>query len=229
MQMRFPFSLLVQLSCLRSLRTSLGGRCRRGVAGALPERPGTFHDGKRVIQERSGSNVPTVSYTRGNDLSGSMEGAGGIGGMLARSSGYSSGTGNWSTHNYYHADGNGNITYLETSAEALGAKYRYDPFGNIISQSGTLSAVNTYRFSSKECHDNSGLYYFLYRWYDPNTQRWMNRDPMGEDGDSNLYRFAKNDPEDKVDAFGEQTAPQPKPKPQPKPAPKPPVHPPNAS
>jgi hypothetical protein len=45
----------------------------------------------RVIQERDGSNNPLVSYTRGTDLSGSMEGAGGIGGLLARSSGYSSG------------------------------------------------------------------------------------------------------------------------------------------
>jgi hypothetical protein len=45
----------------------------------------------RMIQERNASNVPTVSYTRGTDLSGSLEGAGGIGGLLARSSGYSSG------------------------------------------------------------------------------------------------------------------------------------------
>ena len=35
----------------------------------------------RVIQER---NVPQVTYTRGLDLSGSLEGAGGIGGLLGR-------------------------------------------------------------------------------------------------------------------------------------------------
>ena len=44
-----------------------------------------IYDGWRVIQERDNSNTPTVSYTRGSDLSGSMEGAGGIGGLLARS------------------------------------------------------------------------------------------------------------------------------------------------
>ena len=49
--------------------------------------------------------TPTVSYTRGNDVSGTMEGAGGIGGLLARSSGYS--IGNFTTHNYYFCDGNG--------------------------------------------------------------------------------------------------------------------------
>lgn len=36
----------------------------------------------RVIQERNASNVPTVSYTRGSDLSVSLEGAGGIGGWI---------------------------------------------------------------------------------------------------------------------------------------------------
>src|SRR5947208_7584567 len=134
----------------------------------------------RVIQERNGSNTPLVSYTRGTDLSGSLEGAGGIGGLLARSTGYLSG--NWSTHNFYHADGNGNITYLVNSSQALAASYRYDPYGNTISSSGTLAGANVYRFSSKEIHANSGMYYYGYRFYDPNLQRWINRDPFGEQG-----------------------------------------------
>ena len=44
-----------------------------------------IYDGNRVIQERDVNNTPTVTYTRGPDLSGTMEGAGGIGGLLARS------------------------------------------------------------------------------------------------------------------------------------------------
>ena len=56
-----------------------------------------IYDGMRVIQERTSANTPTVSYTRGRDLSGSLEGAGGIGGLRARSHGYSGG--NWRTHN----------------------------------------------------------------------------------------------------------------------------------
>jgi len=51
------------------------------------------YDGMRVIQERPGAGGASVAYTRGTDLSGSFEGAGGIGGLLARSHGYSSGTG----------------------------------------------------------------------------------------------------------------------------------------
>src|SRR6266699_2387651 len=42
------------------------------------------YDGNLVIQERDANNVPTVSYTRGRDLSASLERAGGIGGLLGR-------------------------------------------------------------------------------------------------------------------------------------------------
>jgi hypothetical protein len=52
---------------------------------------GYIYDGMRVIQERDQNNTPLVSYTRGRDLSGTFEGAGGIGGLLARSDGYDSG------------------------------------------------------------------------------------------------------------------------------------------
>jgi hypothetical protein len=118
-----------------------------------------LYDGKRVIQERDANNNPTVAYTRGLDLSGSLEGAGGIGGLLARSHGYSGGT--WSTHNYYHADAMGNVTYVINSAQAMVASYKYDPYGRTINFSGSLAAANLYRFSSKEFHANSGLYYYL--------------------------------------------------------------------
>src|SRR6266498_3590765 len=159
-----------------------------------------IYDGMRVIQERDAFNTPTVSYTRGSDLSGTLEGAGGIGGLLARSHGYSSGS--WTNHNFYHADGNGNITYLVNSSQSVAAIYRYDPFGNPVSTSGTLASANTYRFSSKERHPNSGMYYYGYRWYDPNLQRWLNRDPIGEKGGLNLYVYVRNAPFTFIDSFG---------------------------
>jgi len=132
-------------------------------------------DGRRVIQERDTLNQPTVSYTRGLDLSGTIEGAGGIGGLLMRTDHTSS-----SPHTYYHSDGNGNVTALVNSGQALAAKYWYDPFGKTIAQNGPLADANVYRFSSKEYHANSGLYGFGRRFYDPNLQRWLNRDPLAE-------------------------------------------------
>src|SRR5206468_379001 len=98
--------------------------------------------------------------------------------------------------------GNGNVTYLETSLETEAASYRYDPFGNTISQSGGLADANVYRFSSKEIHAASGMYYYGYRFYDPNLQRWINRDPLSETGGLNLYRFVGNRPVQALDPFG---------------------------
>ena len=67
--------------------------------------------GMRVIQERNGTGDPTVAYTRGPDLSGTVEGAGGIGGLLARSE-WNSVSSAWSHHAFYHSDGVGNVTAL---------------------------------------------------------------------------------------------------------------------
>ncbi len=180
------------------------------------------HDGMRALQAQTTTNGPQVTSTRGTNLSGSMEGAGGIGGLLGRSHGYSAG--NWSTHNYYHADGNGNVTYLVNSSQTLAARYRYDAYGNLLSiweSFYNLGTANTYRFSSKEVHLLTGLYYYGYRWYAPNVQRWVSSDPLGEPGfeylrDSrkplmmgeavlqraNLYEFCYNSPEQFIDRFG---------------------------
>jgi RHS repeat-associated protein len=57
-------------------------------------------------------------------------------------------------------------------------------------------------FSGKEYHASSVLFYYGLRWYDPNLQRWINRDPIGEWGGINLYQFVDNDPIDEVDPEG---------------------------
>jgi RHS repeat-associated protein len=154
------------------------------------------YDGNMVIQERDINHLPTVSYTRGKDLSRSLERAGGIGGLLARTDNTTQQT------TYYHADGNGNVTMLINSYQAIVAKYLYDAFGNTLSLSGPLAYANVYRFSSKEAHMNSGLEYYDYRYYDPNLQRWLNRDSIGEGGGINLYGFVGNNPVNWIDPYG---------------------------
>ena len=39
-------------------------------------------------------------------------------------------------------------------------------------------------------------------FYDPGQQRWLNRDPIGENGSINLYECVGNNPQTTVDAFG---------------------------
>ena len=152
------------------------------------------YDGMTVIQERDGSNNPLVTYTRGTDLSGTAQGAGGIGGLLARTDGSGS--------SYYHADGNVNVTMLVNGSGAMVAKYLYDSYGNTLGTWGTLAAANTYRYSSKEIDLKSGLYYYGYRYYQPNLQRWLNHDPIAEWGGINLYEFVGNNPINWIDSLG---------------------------
>ncbi|MGH7977782.1 MAG: hypothetical protein ACREE6_00290, partial [Limisphaerales bacterium] len=88
-----------------------------------------------VVEERNASNVPLVSYTRGNDLSGTLQGVGGIGGLLARTT-YGQELPGAPTTSFYHADGNGNVTALIYPDQQVAAKYLYDPFGNMLAMSG---------------------------------------------------------------------------------------------
>jgi RHS repeat-associated protein len=168
--------------------------------GALSETR-YLYDGLRVLQERSGSNVPQTTYTRGPDLGGGWETAGGIGGLLARTA-HSGGSGGTYAHAFYHADGNGNVTHLLRADQTAGAAYRYDPYGRTLSGTGPLAAANTLRFSSKELMAASGLYSYGYRFYDPLTQRWLNRDPIQERGGINLYGFVYNSPVNSTDSDG---------------------------
>ena len=149
---------------------------------------------------------PTVQYLHGRDLSGTVDGAGGIGGLLGRSHGYSSGS--WAYHNFYHSDGNGNVTALVNSGGTLQASYIYDPYGRYLSGTGTLLTSNVMRFSSKpwvsflSSSATSGLYYYGYRFYDPYLQRWLSRDNMGEERGPNQYAFTRNSPATFADPDG---------------------------
>jgi RHS repeat-associated protein len=167
------------------------------------------YDGNLVIQERDGNNFSQVTYTRGTDLSGSLQAAGGIGGLLARTANPSTLNPQLSTFAtaFYHSDGNGNVTCLIYINQIIAAEYEYDPYGTILSQSGPLVNANLYRFASKEYHELAGLVYCSYRYYDPNSQRWLNRDLLGEDGGRNLFQFCGGDPENVIDPFGLEAVP----------------------
>lgn len=170
-----------------------------------------IYDGNLVLQERDANNEPLTTYTRGIDLSGTLQGAGGIGGLLARSDNQKivpailcpeyPNPQNVVT-SYYFSDANGNITALVSPNGMLLAQYKYDPFGNLISKTGLMADINKYRFSSKGWEENAGVYCYGYRFYDPNLQRWLNRDPIQELGDMNLFRFVMNAVFFWVDPFG---------------------------
>ena len=150
-------------------------------------------DGFVPVQERDANNNVLVTYTRGLDMSGTLNGAGGIGGLLARTDA----TGSL----YYHADASGNITALMDAWEQVAGRYMYDPFGSLIRMTGSAAAANTVRFSSMPDYWFGGAGFYGRIWlYVP--QRWANNDPLGEAGGINLTMGMHNNPVSYFDSWG---------------------------
>lgn len=146
--------------------------------GSLAEQTLYIRDRTALHQERSIAGAVTVAsdYTWGSNY------GGGIGGLLGLKRGSAA-------YSYLH-DGRGNVTGVLDSAQSVVAGYAYDPFGVLLSKSGTLD--QPFRFSTKLHDESTGLSYYGYRHYAPAIGRWMSRDPMEEAGGLNLYQFANN-------------------------------------
>jgi len=152
------------------------------------------YDGWNVIEEQTVAGTSKY-YVWGLDLSQSLQGAGGVGGLLTMFDGVGS-------YAYFY-DGNGNVGQMVNNiGGAIAAHYEYDPYGNSILATGSQAAGNPYRFSTKYLDSEYNLYYYGYRYYDPATGRWLSRDPIGEQGGLNVYGFVNNNPTLYVDALG---------------------------
>jgi YD repeat-containing protein len=115
----------------------------RRVAKWTPRHTTTFvYDGWNVIAELTHTQTHTLTnfYVWGKDLSGTTQGAGGVGGLLAVSMG----------GQYYFPchDANGNITAYVDETGAVVAEYAYDAFGDTIAQSGTMADAFVHRFTT---------------------------------------------------------------------------------
>jgi len=146
------------------------------------------YNGWNLIREQELSpGAQSKTYVWGLDLSGTSQGAGGVGGLLAA-------TENGNEY-FYLYDANGNVGQIVNSADgAISAHYEYDPFGNIVWSMGDWATSNPFRFSTKYHDDETGLVYYGFRYYSPELGRWINRDPLGELGGMNLYAFVGNNP-----------------------------------
>jgi len=125
------------------------------------------------------SEFRTNYYVWGMDLSQSLQGAGGVGGLLA----VVSYTNSLQPTVYYPVyDGNGNITdYVDTNGTVV-AHREYDPFGRTVVSTGPMKDAFSFWFSIKYLEAFWNVYYFGHRWYSPNLHIWLSRDPIGEVG-----------------------------------------------
>jgi len=100
-------------------------------------------------------------------------------------------------------DANGNVTALiDPTTGTLTARYAYTPFGEAAEISGRAAHLNPFRFSTQYRDPETGHYHYGARQYDPESGRWLRRDPAGHRGGANEYAFLGNDPINQVDAGG---------------------------
>ena len=96
----------------------------------------------------------------------------------------------------YGMDFNKNVTDVFDAQGAIAASYYYSPCGQIASTGNLVQPVQW----SSEMHDRElALVYYNYRYYNPADGRWINRDPIAEEGGWNLYAFVGNDPIKNID------------------------------
>jgi RHS repeat-associated protein len=157
-------------------------------------------DGNVLVAVLNNTNTPIQTFIRGLDLSGSIQGAGGVGGVL-----WISEISNAQIVDSHFAayDGNGNVMALVKASDATeSARYEYGPFGETIRATGPMARTNPIRFSTQYADDVTGNVKYLFRDYCTGTGRWASRDPIGEEEGCNLYNYVLNDSGNRLDAFG---------------------------
>jgi RHS repeat-associated protein len=171
----------------------LGRRIRKTATGYAAQR--YLYDGWNLIAELDDSGTITRQFVWGLDVSGSAQGAGGVGGLLEIDAG--------GTSQYYPIyDASHNVIGLYSGTGAIAAAYEYDPFGNKQTGLGTYAAANPFRFSTKYTDPDSGLVYYGMRYYSAKLGRFLNQDPIEEAGGINLYAFCGNDGVNRFDLLG---------------------------
>jgi len=162
-----------------------------------------IYDGANLVAELATLNPPSVptvqrSYVWGLDLSRSLHGAGGVGGLLLLTT-----YGVSDTNCFVSYDGNGNVTALVNAVDSSPyAHYEYSPHGEPLRATGPMAIVNPFRFSTKYTENESGLVYYGLRYYSAASGRWISRDPIREVGGVNLYAMCRNRSLNSVDRDG---------------------------
>jgi len=106
---------------------------------------------------------------------------------------------------YYQVDELGSVRALSDGAGRWVQRCEYDSFGDGDCYSTWFGAPirQPYRFTGREWDEETGLYYYRARYYDPKIGRFITRDPIRfRSGDVNPYRYVGNNPVNWIDPWG---------------------------
>jgi RHS repeat-associated protein len=104
------------------------------------------------------------------------------------------------TNYFYLRDYLGSVQQVVDGTGAIRAQYEYDPYGHQNKLQGNMDS--DFGFAGYYRHATSGLYLTMFRAYDADSGRWLNRDPIQEAGGLNLYGYVGNNPINRIDPLG---------------------------
>jgi RHS repeat-associated protein len=89
---------------------------------------------------------------------------------------------------------------INAADQTLVTTYRYKPSSDLISNPAW--ADNTVGYSGYQYVSSTGMYSVRMRWLDPESGRWLQRDPMGYVNGAGLYQYVTSSPFGFVDPYG---------------------------
>jgi RHS repeat-associated protein len=165
-----------------------------------------FYDDARIIEEQNSSGMTQATYVYGNyvDEILTMDRGG-------------------QTY-YYHQNALWSVEAVTNSTGSPVERYDYcggnslqcgDPYGSVSITDGSFNPIpanpwgtphsaigNPWMFTGRQLDEETGIYYYRARYYDPLKGRFLQRDPLGYQAGTNLYEYVRSRPTFATDPTG---------------------------
>ncbi|WP_304217726.1 RHS repeat-associated core domain-containing protein [Phocaeicola plebeius] len=106
---------------------------------------------------------------------------------------------------FYHPDHLGSSSFITNLEGEVVQHIEYVPFGEVFIEERNSVWNTPYLFNAKEFDEETGMYYYGARYYEPRLSLWMSTDPMGEKYSSfTTYCYTFNNPINLIDPTGEE-------------------------
>ena len=182
---------------------ALGRRVQKIANPAgVPSTTRYFYDDARIIEEQTAGGATQATYVYGNYIDEVLS-------MDRGGQAY-----------YYHQNSLWSVEAITNGAGAVVERYSYDAYGRPSVFNGSGIAIppnawgtshsalgNPWMFTGRQLDEETGLYFYRARYFDPNKGRFSTRDPIGiwkdETNLGNGYAYVANRPTNATDPTGE--------------------------